>query len=527
MKKKAFLLVFILTFILSITAVLVACDGNGGNDGEEYPIKAYMSFSMDGVEYTYELVDNGGDQTFTVKYGTSTMSYDVIKIGEHYNVCNGVADFIIENGELKIYSIGNAINFITPRSYHAGTHIIDGETVTLQEDGTFVTASGNKKYYVVDGNKLVVPDDNGSGVVYSKTVGEYVKAGTFYGNSVCYPDITWKTYEYDKFVEYEAEKSLSFNANVGKYFIKGESGDSQWYYGNVTKEGNFVVLNCGNEQKKFCIDEENATFDDAYQVLTNEDGEELRLYYHGKAVFVNKENAILYVGEKVDFNDGYVTIKRENIDDYTYFVYDENLKLIVNVRGDYNGMPEGIKEVKLKGKEDTKYYFYENGEEKFAYVPREDCFYVCSYEKAATDERIYEITIDEATYGAFVEGEYIYTYSDIKINDIDEANKELASATNVEKNNWTIPEGMAEIIHGTVEFTTYVVDDQEKCVLFIYQCNPAKGETESSVLKKVILCQTYTVTVEGDVTQYVITDENRVYTLKVQNDEIIYADYSW
>ena len=183
MKRKIFSLAIVLTFVVCMSVIFVACGDNSDNNsnGGNNPIKASMKFDMDGVEYTYELTDNGETQTFNIKHGKNIVAYDVIKIGEHYNVCGGVADFIIENGALKIYSIGNAIDFITPRSYHVGTHVIDGKEVTLQEDGTFVSPDGNKKYYVVDGNKLVVPDGNGSGVVYSKTVGEYVKVGTFYG----------------------------------------------------------------------------------------------------------------------------------------------------------------------------------------------------------------------------------------------------------------------------------------------------------------------------------------------------------
>ena len=33
--------------------------------------------------------------------------------------------------------------------------------------------------------------------------------------------------------------------------------------------------------------------------------------------------------------------------------------------------------------------------------------------------------------------------------------------------------------------------------------------------------------INGDITEYVITDANIVYTLKVQNNEIIEADYTW
>lgn len=527
MKRKIFSLAIILTFVVCMSVIFVACgdnsdnNSNGGND----PIKASMKFDMDGVEYTYELTDNGETQTFNIKYGKNIIAYDVIKIGEHYNVCGGVADFIIENGALKIYSIGNAIDFITPRSYHVGTHVIDGKEVTLQEDGTFVSPDGNKKYYVVDGNKLVVPDGNGSGVVYSKTVGEYVKVGTFYGESVIYPDATWKKYALDQYIANETVRNLSLGSTTGKYYEESDSGEYEWYYGNVTIEDGYTILTCGNTQKKFSIDEENELFDDAYSELSNSNGEKLRIYYHGKAVFGDESSRVVYMGEKVEFNDGYITIKVDNFDEFIYYVYDTDLNLIINVLGDYKGLGEDFLTTYLKGEEKTKYFF--NKIENFVYVPRDGYSEVCEYTKSITDDRIYTIVIDDMGFNAFVENSDIYMYSEVSASEMDDVKTNLSSATEVVQNKWTISEDLVDFINGTAELTTYKIDGVDECVLFIYELKPVTDTQMSSVVKKVLTKTNYTVTVNGDITEYVITDANIVYTLKVQNNEIIEADYTW
>ncbi|MBO5304828.1 MAG: hypothetical protein J6A99_04045, partial [Clostridia bacterium] len=81
---------------------------------------------------------------------------------------------------------------------------------------------------------------------------------------------------------------------------------------------------------------------------------------------------------------------------------------------------------------------------------------------------------------------------------------------------------------GTVEFTTYTIDGFDKCVIFIYNAYPTTEESSSSVITNLLACASYTVTTEGDVTIYEITtSDNYVYTLKVQNNEIIEADYTW
>ena len=524
MKRNIFSLVVILTFILSIGIVLVACEENT-DDNQQNTISVSMTFNMDGVDYTYELTDTGEDQTFNVKYETNTIEYDVIKIGEHYYVCNGVADFVIENGELKIYSIGNAIDFITPRSYHVGTHNIDGQSVTLQEDGTFVTESGNKKYYVVDGNKLIVPNDNGSGVVYTKTMGGYVKAGTFYGDLVIYPDTEWKAYEFDNFIDFNVEKSFAFGSTYGKYFVKGDNGESEWYYGTVTVDDTYVTLICGEDQKKFVIDYENKEFDDAYKMVASGD-KKLKIYESGKVVFRDIATGVTLIGEEEKFNDEYITIKYDNTDEFIRYVYDKELNLVISVYGDYEGLPSGTKEVVLKGSEKEKFYFFEKGTEKFAYIPEGEFHTIFKYRTANTDERVYEMEDDSRRFKAFVDGEYIYMYSEVSIERIDNVKSELATVTEVMEKKWNY-NNVEDIFKGIIELSTYVVEGQEKCVLFIYEPIPRTSAQFSSVSQKALVCGNYTVTTEGNIIEYVVNNNNETYTIRVQNNEILSVEYTF
>ena len=527
MKRKIFSLAIVLTFILCMSVIFVACDDNE-DSGTQYPINASMTFNMDGVDYTYELTDDGETQTFNIKYGTNTIAYDVVKIGEHYYVCGGVADFIYENGELKIYSIGNAVDFITPRSYHVGTHTIDGQSITLKEDGTFVTASGNQKYYVVDGNKLIVPNSNGTGVVYSKTVGEYVKDGVFYGNDVFYPDTAWKNYNYEYFAD-NVERRLSMGATKGKYIIVKEDGESEWYYGDISYEGDYVLINAGNKVKKLSIDTQNQTFDEAHKILTDGESQELRIYENGTAILKSETEGLIYEGKKVDFDDNKNTIEVTKEEEKLYYVYDKSLPEIMCVKGDgYIGLPSTAKKALMKGKENSIYYFVSIGDMKVAYMPLENGYAVCKYEKSFADERIYSIERNEIKYMAFVDGDYIYMNSDVSVDNMNENKAELATATDVTEYKWTITEEMKSDLAGTVEFTTYTIDGFDKCVIFIYNAYPTTEESSSSVITNLLACASYTVTTEGDVKIYEITtSDNYVYTLKVQNNEIIEADYTW
>lgn len=512
-------------FILCMSVIFVACGDNEDN-GSQYPINASMTFNMDGVDYTYELTDNGETQTFNIKYGNNTIAYDVVKVVDHYNVCGGVADFVIENGALKIYSIGNAVDFITPRSYHVGTHTIDGQSVTLQEDGTFVTASGNKKYYVVDGNKLIVPDGNGSGTIYSKTINEYVKVGTFYGDEVSYREETWKNYNYDYFVDYN-ERKLSVGVDNGRYMITNSDGSYTWYYGSVSIEGNYTVLTSQNNVKKFSIKFQDGTFDEAHEKLTG-GSKELRLYDDGKAILKSEGEGIIYQGEQVDFEDGYKTVKVVSEENTVFYVYENALPEVLCIKGEYVGLPITKSELKVKGEESTVYYFIDTDDKNIVYMPGASGYEVCKYEVSSADERIYSLEQNGIKYSAFVDGDYIYMNSDVSVNNMNEKKAELATATDVTEYNWMITEEMKSDLAGIVEFTTYTIDGLDKCVIFIYNLYPATEVSSCLVITNLLACASYTANTEGDVTIYEITtSDNYVYTLKVQNNEIIEADYTW
>lgn len=355
MKTKPYLKLLVLILSALMVFLFTACD----NNDEEVETTYNYSFTVDSVDYTYELTicTNSANAELKLKKNSiEVYEFEELLFNNESNTieCLGSTFSMTlnlkSNNTFEVTNInGEMHNLILGYEFYAGEYTANSGTstvdITLNSDGTCVANEDEMTYMPWNGNKILLIDSNSSAICDVDFEDNFITVEGIASTNIEYIfDSTIYDLDEDSPIQDNSSNTklyLSSDSNKAYFKLNKELNEQSIYYiyfGTYEKTLREVTLSYEDNSFHFVI--EDNVFDYFYEETFVNDYW-IRIYEDiDKAIYVGAEGRATYDLE--DSSEDYYLLSSYSDDitpiEITRVVNADNLELMSIYFGDFQGL---------------------------------------------------------------------------------------------------------------------------------------------------------------------------------------------